>query len=470
MYECFRQFNLKLKPSKCSFFQSEIVYLVHHVSCEEIHPSRENVCVIEEFPMLETFTQVHTFCRLVRHYQHFIEAFSHIARPLYNVLGKEVKMSPVQLPPEVQEAVRILKDKILSVPMLVFPNFDKPFFLEMDASKEGLGAVLSQKQDDRCYHPVTFGSHSLTLAERNYHSSKLEFLALKWTVTEHFKEYLVYMLFVVRMYKNPLMYILTTPNLDATGHRWVGMLASFEFALEYQKGADNRVADALSWVPIHHNHKTVHSLMEGAVVGDVDWSEVEANEELLCEHVHLENEAWVQAAKLAPIHIVDWGEAEEVDAVLAACQKWLRAHRDTPPQKRDALLKKYFGNQTDTEEGCTLFHIHDSLVLSKGLFYISTMPKGEVEGVLAFLVPTSWCTVVLNGVHHDAGHQGQQRTLAPAQECFWWPMMAEDCKALVWGCPRCHAFEGAVPKAPLCPCTTGACPCRLHQHGINYGT
>ena len=159
----------------------------------------------------------------------------------------------------------------------------------------------------------------------------------------------------------------------------------------------------------------------------------------------------MQAAKLAPMHIVDWGEAQEADAVLATCQKWLRAHRDTSPQKRDALLKKYLGNQADMEEGCTLFHMCNSLVLNKGLLYISTMPKGEVEGVLAFLVPTSQCTVALNGVHCDAGHQGQQRMLALAREHFWWPMMAEDCKALVWGCLRCCKFEGVVPKAPLCP-------------------
>ena len=294
--EHFREFNLKLKPSKCSFFHSEIVYLVHHISCEGICLSRENVHVIEEFLMPETFTQVHTFCGLVGHYRHFIKGFLHIARPLYDVLGKEVKMGPVQLPPEAWEAVRILKDKILSTPMLVFPDFDKPFLLETDASKEGLGAMLSQKQDDRHYHPIAFGSHSLTSAERNYHSSKLEFLTLKWSVTEHFKEYLAYALFVVRMDNNLLTYILTTPNLDATWHRWVGMLGSFEFTLEYQKGADNRVADALSWVPICHNHETVHSLMEEAVVGAVDQSEVEANEELLCEHVHLENEVQVQAA------------------------------------------------------------------------------------------------------------------------------------------------------------------------------
>ena len=116
--------------------------------------------------------------------------------------------------------------------MLVFLDFDKPFFLETDASKEGLGAVLSQKQDDKHYHPIVFGSHSLMPLEKNYHISKFEFLALKCSVTEHFKEYLVYATI------HQLAYILTTPNLDATGHIWVGMLASFKFTLECQKGAD----------------------------------------------------------------------------------------------------------------------------------------------------------------------------------------------------------------------------------------
>ena len=68
VFEHFRDFNLKLKPSKCLFFQSEIMYLAHHMSCEGICPSRENVHAIEEFPMLETFTQVCAFCSLPGHY------------------------------------------------------------------------------------------------------------------------------------------------------------------------------------------------------------------------------------------------------------------------------------------------------------------------------------------------------------------------------------------------------------------
>ena len=84
--------------------------------------------------------------------------------------------------------------------------------------------------------------------EKNYHSTKLEFLALKWVVTDHFKEYLPYQPVLVKTDNNPLTYIMKTPNLDATGCQWVGALVHYNFQLEYQKGHDNTVADALSQV------------------------------------------------------------------------------------------------------------------------------------------------------------------------------------------------------------------------------
>ena len=79
------------------------------------------------------------------------------------------------------------------------------------------------------------------------------------------------------------------------------------------------------------------------------------------------------------------------------------------------------------EQGKMFFCIHNSLVLNKGLMYVNTTPKGETEGVLAFVIPVGQCRLVLNGVHRDASHQGQQQTLALTQERFWWAMMAEDC-------------------------------------------
>ena len=102
------------------------------------------------------------------------------------------------------EAFHAPKQACMSAPVLAFANYTKEFLLKTDASKEGLG-------------PATYGSQALTAHEKNYHSTKLEFLALKWAITEHFKEYLLYQAFIVRIDNNPLTYIMTTPNFDATG-------------------------------------------------------------------------------------------------------------------------------------------------------------------------------------------------------------------------------------------------------------
>ena len=105
----------------------------------------------------------------------------------------------------------------MNSPLLAFTDYMKDILLEMDASREGLGEVLSHTQSDGQFHPVAYGSSALTAHEKNYHSTKLEFLALKCPVMEQFKEYLLYQPFLVKTDNNPLTYIMTTPNLDATG-------------------------------------------------------------------------------------------------------------------------------------------------------------------------------------------------------------------------------------------------------------
>ena len=228
------------------------------------------------------------------------------------------------------------------------------------------------------------------------------------------------------------------------------MLALFQFELEYQKGADNGVTDVLSRVPISHSWQTVQSLLKGAIVGVSDRGDAEANEGILEEHEHLSREARVRAAKLEVMHVVDWEQAQQADVTLGACHKWLCLRKGMPPSRRDTLLKECLGAEAETEQGKMFFCICNSLVLNKGLMYINTTLKGETEGVLTFVVPVVQRCMALNRVHQDASHQDQQRTLALAQERFWWPMMAEDCQAIVRECPCCQAFKGEVPRAPLC--------------------
>ena len=248
--------GLKLKPSKCDLFKTEIIYLAHHVRKDGVKPSHKNVASIVECAVAKTYTDIQSFTGVIGHYRRFIKNFAKVALSLYDLISganKDKKLEPVTLTPEALEAFKILKQKCVQAPILVFPDFNKAFLLETDVSSRGLGAVLSQKQDDGRYHPVAYASRTLTEVEQRYHSNKQEFLTLKWAITEQFHEYLSPYRknkneFVVHTDNNPLTYVFSSAWLDAAGHRWVATLADYNFSLEYQQGKDNTVADFLSQV------------------------------------------------------------------------------------------------------------------------------------------------------------------------------------------------------------------------------
>lgn len=127
-----------------------------------------------------------------------------------------------------------------------YPNFSLPFELHTDACGTGLGAVLYQKQQG--YNRVlAYASRGLSKSEKNYPTHKLEFLALKWAITEKFSDYDMGQHFSVYTDNNPLTYILTSAKLDATGHRWVAALSAYQFSITYKPGKTD--ADALSRLP-----------------------------------------------------------------------------------------------------------------------------------------------------------------------------------------------------------------------------
>ena len=247
----FLKHGLKLKPSKCHFLQDEITFLGHKISADGMKPGTANLNAIAEMAPPKTYTEIRQFTSMKGFFRQFIKGYSKIAKPLNNLLEGEaskLRSEELELMPEAIKAFEELKMKCMVAPVLVFADFKKPFHLETDASKEGLGAVLLQESDDGQYHPVAFASRELKGGEPKYRSSKLKFLALKWAITEQFHEYLQYQPFTVHTDNNPLTYILTTPNLDALGHHWVVALAGYNMKLEYLKGSDNKVADALSQV------------------------------------------------------------------------------------------------------------------------------------------------------------------------------------------------------------------------------
>ena len=257
--------GLKLKPSKCNFFRTEISYLGHKVSVTGMEPGTDGLKGIAEIAPPATYTQVQKFLGATGYFRCFIKGYARIAKPLNDLLQGEnskLKSHPVGLPPDALAVFQELKMKCLTVQVLAFADFKKPFLLETDASIEGLGVVLSQKQDDGRYHPIAYASPGLKGGELKYHSSKLEFLALKWAVTEQFREHLQYQPFLVRTNNDPLTYVMTMPNLDAVRHRWVAAMAGYNFEIEYVCGMDNKVTDALSHVGGRLDEEAVKELLD----------------------------------------------------------------------------------------------------------------------------------------------------------------------------------------------------------------
>lgn len=144
-----------------------------------------------------------------------------------------------------------LKERLIQAPVLGYADFTLPFVLETDASHLGLGAVLSQDQGG-VQRPIAFASRGLRPSERNmtnYSAMKLELLALKWAMTEKFREYLLGSKVTVYTDNNPLHY-LESAKLGAVEQRWISQLALFNYEIKYRPGAANRNADALSRLPL----------------------------------------------------------------------------------------------------------------------------------------------------------------------------------------------------------------------------
>ena len=463
VFDQFREHGLKLKPSKCEVFKTEINYLAHHVSKRGVLPSKKNLEAIARCPPPDTYTKVKSFVGLIGHYRHFIKGFANIVAPLYDLTSgenKDKKSEHLDLPLKAREAFDRLKAACLQAPILAFPDFGKPFLLETDASGKGLGAVLSQKQSDGRYHPIAYASCIMTETEQRYHSNKQEFLALKWAVTEQFHEYLSPYgknrnEFVVWTDNNPLTYIFSSANLDAAGQRWVAQLASYNFALKYQKGKDNTVADFLSRLDDHLPpgevqdylnkipYPGVKAVLDNAIMPLNERAKQGVRPDPDNQEAGPEVTVGVRPARLATTNITNWKLEQQEDPVLYQVVKHRKASQET---FKEALLKV-----TDRKAVSAYVKSKDQLVMKNGLLYWQSKQGQTQETVLQFVVPQIHRNAALNGCHREAAHQGQSRSLSLMQEQFWWPGMARDLRNHIRKCGHCKKFEATPPVAPLRP-------------------
>ena len=360
-----------------------------------------------------------------------LSKFSHIAKPLTDLLvGCKVKGNAARSPnwtwgPEQQHSFEMLRDKLTSPPILAYPNYKDQFILHTDACSNGLGAVLCQNQEGKT-KVIAFASRGLNKSEKNYPAHKLEFLALKWAITEKCNDYLYGQTFEVLTDNNPLTYVLTTDKLDATGHRWQSALTAFNFKIKYRPGNCNMDADYLSRLPVTLNEIS-HQVMKAInnSTNSVPWIESLS----MSAHVLDDEEEEINGHR-------DWRKIQREDSVIGVIIRQLSGYT---PNSNKLILNP------STRPYARLFK---QLQLKRGVLYRRTTV--DDEEVYQLVLPEKYQKQVLKGLHDDMGHLGRDRTIDLVSHRFFWPHMADDVDKWIKKCSRCILRKTPVQvRAPL---------------------
>lgn len=238
-----RENNFTLKLSKCRFFDDTINYLGYEISAVGIRPNENKILAVKEFPVPKNIHEVRQFLGLTSYFRRFVRGYGEIARPLTNLLKKDV---PFQWEAPQSQAFTNLKNKLIERPILSLYNPKLDTELHTDASALGIGGIILQWQENpRVLKPVAYFSRQTTLEERHLHSYELETLAIVCSLKK-FRVYLLGMPFKVVTDCHALRTTLTKRDLVPRIARWWLQISEFTFDIEYRPGTQMSHVDALS--------------------------------------------------------------------------------------------------------------------------------------------------------------------------------------------------------------------------------
>ena len=247
--QALKEAGLNVSPKKSVFHTQRVDFLGYTITPNEIMMQEEKVMAVKDWPAPTDVRGIRAFLGFLNFYRRFIKGFGEIARPLTELTKKG---KPFEWTNECERAFTILKEKILSQPILWHPQPERQFEVEADASDFAIGGQLGQRDDEGRLHPVAFFSKKLNGPELNYQVHDKELMA----IVEAFKEWRHYLsganhkVIVYTDHKN-LTYFTTSKELNKRQTRWAEQLAEFNFRIKYKKGSENGRADALSRRPDH---------------------------------------------------------------------------------------------------------------------------------------------------------------------------------------------------------------------------
>ena len=445
--------GVKLRGDKCKIMMEEVRYLGRLVSKNGCRPDPEDTKALDKFrDPPKTVGDLRSMLGFFGYYRNYVKDFAKTFKPVYDLLknrgkvpvkqGKSARLGSkcsVEWNDELQSIVDKTIDYLQSPEFLIFPDFSEPFVLHCDASEKGLGAVLYQKREGKA-RVVSYGSRTLTESENNYHlhSGKLEFLALKWAVTERFSDYLCYgPPFTVYTDNNPLTYVMSSAKLNATGHRWVGELSDYQFTIKYKPGKLNGDADGLSRVSGSADPVV---RLEEKCTKSIDLTKINISSVLpvrpSCLNVH------VNLLQLK-------STAENTQKVIGKEELVLAQQEDDVigPVYRAVLSGSKPRRSNLSKMSLILLKQFSKLVIEDGLL------RRKMNARSQLVLPYKYHHLVFTELHQKMGHLGSDRVEDLCRQRFHWPHMKEDVERFIrTKCP-CLASKkpNKMAQAPLVP-------------------
>ena len=453
VFECLRFYNLKLKPSKCEFFKTELKFLGHIISDKGLKADPDKITAIKDWPQPKSVKQIRQFLGLSGFLRRYIKDYAIIARPITDLLQgysnkKQSRSSNLKLEKEhfvwgkdQQAAFNKLKQVIAKDVTLAFPNFNLPFKLSCDASRNGLGGWLEQVQPNGKYRPIAFASRKTSNAERQYPVHKIEFLALKWCVTEKFKDYLYGKSFVIYTDNNPLTYVLKSAKLDATSQRWLSQLEQYDFTIEYKPGVNNIVADALSRIYDTEEDDNIEHVQKWAQERSRGFEDNTA--------LPIASTTVLDTIDYHPTVNFNWHTLQSTDHTIATVKK--------------KISKQQLEESDNSHEVKQLLKYEQQLTVHKDLLYI----RNAVDQQLRLVVPKPQHQEIVR-IYHSFGHFGITRTYKTLKVKFFWINMKQNVIETISECERCQKAKTPATKnkGPLNHLITPKYP--FHQLSIDY--
>lgn len=239
-----REANLKLKPSKCIFFQKQVKFLGHIVSSEGIQTDSEKIFAVKNWPVPKNEKQIRSFLGLCSYYRKFVKKFAEIAKPLHDLYKKATKFTWTS---ECQNAFDTLKTALTTSPILGFPLPGLPFTLDTDASDRAVGAVLSQNQDGK-ERVIAYMSKTMNRHEQSYCVTRKELLAVV-TALRKFHPYLYGQKVLLRTDNAAVSWVRSLKNPTGQTVRWLQEIETYDLTVTHRPGRSHQNADALSRNP-----------------------------------------------------------------------------------------------------------------------------------------------------------------------------------------------------------------------------